>query len=278
MNIQGKTKNYYLIIKIVIFSIFSIYMIHLIFFDKDDYGAETVSNEIKKSEKPNDSLWLPQSSANQREGNFRRCKIRSKVWMAENLNVDLFSDGRVINKAISISDWLKYLKAKKPCWCYFEFDSLKYSSFGKIYNWFAVIDSGLPPKDYRIPTDYDWKQLELAIGLSAEDVEVYNRADRGGDRGGIYAFKLKSASGWSNAMNGNNKTRFTLKPGGYLRAFGLNKGFDEVENGFWWTSTVQKISLIDNVWSRSMLNTDHRIIRNTVPIANGMYIRCVKIN
>jgi uncharacterized protein (TIGR02145 family) len=43
--------------------------------------------------------------------------------------------------------------------------------YGKLYNWFAVVDSRkIAPEDWRVPTDEDWKKLEMYLGMSQSEV------------------------------------------------------------------------------------------------------------
>ena len=50
-------------------------------------------------------------------------KIGNQEWSSENLNVDHFNNGDVIQQIESAEDWLMYLKEKKPAWCYYENDA-----------------------------------------------------------------------------------------------------------------------------------------------------------
>ena len=116
------------------------------------------------------------------EGNrYKTVKIGNQTWMAENLNVGMFSNGEKIPQARSRQEWEAFVDQKKPAWAYYAFDSIDAQSMGKLYNYHAVIDTrGLAPKDWIIPSKQDWKQLIMFVG---------------GDS--IAGKKLKSKTGWN---------------------------------------------------------------------------------
>ena len=92
--------------------------------------------------------------------------IGSTFWNNLNLDVETYSDGTTIPEITSNTDWQT---TKKGAWCYYDNVAGNNSSFGKLYNWYAVmgiydsislIDPSkrktLAPKNYRIATTTDW--------------------------------------------------------------------------------------------------------------------------
>jgi len=92
-------------------------------------------------------------------------KIQNQEWMVENLDVSTFRNGDSIPEAKSTEDWAKASEEKKPVWCYYENDSNNAVKYGKLYNWFAVIDKrGLAPKGWHISRNTDWDLLANSLG------------------------------------------------------------------------------------------------------------------
>ena len=66
-------------------------------------------------------------------------------------------------------------------------DAISLERYGRLYNWYAVDDArGLCPTGWSVPSDDDWKTLEVFIGMSPAD------ADGTGLRGTNEGFKLKT--------------------------------------------------------------------------------------
>ena len=65
------------------------------------------------------------------------------------------------------------------------------------------------PVGWRVPTDADWINLEIFLGMTQQVAEqMYWRGSNEGS-------KLKSSSGWDENGNGTNASGFTALPGGY---------------------------------------------------------------
>jgi uncharacterized protein (TIGR02145 family) len=95
--------------------------------------------------------------------------IGDQVWMAENLNVDRFNNGDPIPEAKSPEDWAKAASAKSPAWCYYGNNPANEQKYGRLYNWFAVVDRrGLAAKGYHVPTRGEWIRLLASNGGEGE--------------------------------------------------------------------------------------------------------------
>lgn len=87
-----------------------------------------------------------------------------QIWLKKNLNTDNFLNGDSILEAKSNDQWEKALNQREPAWCYFENNPENGNKFGKLYNWYAVIDPrGLAPSGWRIPTKSDFDTLTKYI-------------------------------------------------------------------------------------------------------------------
>lgn len=153
-----------------------------------------------------------------REGNmYIIVKIGDQFWMAENLAVSTFTNGDKIKEASTAEEWEDAYKNGDPAWCWYNNAADTGKMYGKLYNQHAMNDSrGLAPEGWHIPSDKEWKQLEMAAGMSEP---VANRRSWRGNIGG----KLKSERTepdphprWDEPNKGaTNETGFSVLPGGY---------------------------------------------------------------
>jgi uncharacterized protein (TIGR02145 family) len=86
--------------------------------------------------------------------------IGNNVWSTENLKTSTFKNGDRIFHAKNTKEWMKAFDEKKPAWCYYNWDKSTESTYGKIYNRFAVMDPrGLAPEGTEVPSLNDWLDL-----------------------------------------------------------------------------------------------------------------------
>jgi len=129
---------------------------------------------------------------------FKTIQIGKQIWMAENLNVSAFGNGDTIQEAEADSDWVKAGKEHTPAWCYYNQNTDTGKKYGKLYNYFAMMDArGLAPVGWRIPNLKDWDTLHLSLG----DWMTVGK-------------KLKTTSGWFQNGNGDNSSGFSALPAG----------------------------------------------------------------
>jgi len=84
--------------------------------------------------------------------------IGSQVWSSKNLDVTTYSNGDVIPQVSNAAQWYNLTTG---AWCWYNNDSATYAStYGKLYNWYAVNDSrGLAPNGWHVPANSDWATL-----------------------------------------------------------------------------------------------------------------------
>ena len=84
-------------------------------------------------------------------------RIENQVWMQFNLNVSTFRNGDPIPEMKTQEEWQKACLEQKPAWCYYNNDENNGKKYGKMYNWYAVIDKrGLAPVGWHIPSEEEW--------------------------------------------------------------------------------------------------------------------------
>ena len=196
--------------------------------------------------------------------NAQDVKIGDQVWMSKNLDVETFRNGDLIKQANTIEEWRQLYNSKIPAWCYYNFDIANGKTYGKLYNWFAVIDEkGIAPKGYHIPTEDEWNILTNKLG---------------GWR--VAGLKLKSKKGWldwsgRSKGNGNNSSKFSALPSGFLWLDDMGGGFKELGNSaYLWSSTPDSpySTRIKNIFSFSDWIQENQYVNRNY----GLAIRCVK--
>ncbi len=111
-------------------------------------------------------------------GQYKKVKIHSQLWMAENLNVDTYRNGELILHADTLEKWERYGKEKKGCWCYYDNNEVNGRKFGKLYNWYAVNDPrGIAPVGYKVPGNQDWEMLIDKLGGEDDLVAIMQSKD-----------------------------------------------------------------------------------------------------
>ena len=125
-------------------------------------NLQSCSDKNENNESSNDNKEVSKSNESV---NFKTVKIGEQEWMQENLKIEKFNNGDLIPQATSNEDWAKAHENKTPAWCYYNNDASSESTYGKLYNWYAVNDSrGIAPKGWRVPNNDDIKKLKLTLG------------------------------------------------------------------------------------------------------------------
>lgn len=195
--------------------------------------------------------------------NYSVVKIGSQWWMDENLQTTKLNDSTAIPIVTNNANWAS-LKTGACCW--YENDAATYQSiYGALYNWYAVNTGKLCPSGWHVPSDTEWKQLDMALGMTQA------QADNTGWRGTNQGTQMKTTSGWYNNGNGTNTSGFSGLPGGYRN---LNGYFYRITtDGYWWSSTEV---YTDFAWERDVSYNHASIYRNNYGKGAGFSVRCVR--
>lgn len=205
------------------------------------------------------------------DGNeYKTVPIGDQVWMKENLKVTHFRNGDPISRENSDYFW-KYVYDAK--YCSYKNSEDELAEFGALYNWYAVSDSrNIAPEGWHVPTDDEWKQLEIILGMNLAEVNTSETIGRGTDIGA----KLKSLDIWSNddngISNGTNESGFSALPAGMRSAQDGKFHFKEFAGYFWCASEAGR----NYAWYRSLTNWYTNINRDYGDLGAGMSVRCVK--
>jgi uncharacterized protein (TIGR02145 family) len=190
--------------------------------------------------------------------------IGGQCWMAENLNVGTKIEGTKIPGNNSVIEKHCYNDDENNC-----------DLYGALYRWDEMMDhttvemtQGICPKGWHIPSDYEWKTMEKALGMSQEQAD--GTGWRGTDEGG----KLKAAGTtyWESPNEGaTNSSLFTALPSGGVDDEGNYSGLGYY--GDYWTSTL----IIDTqCWYRYLSADESRIYRIDGNRNFGTAVRCVQ--
>ncbi len=205
----------------------------------------------------------PDTSLMDLDSNFYKIiTIGNQEWMAEDLRTTTYSDGTPISNVTSASEWIS-LSSPAYCW-YMNDDSHKIPN-GALYNWYAVNTQKICPAGWHVPSDSEWKTLEMTLGMSQSE------ADNDGWRGTNEGTKLKNTTGWVSG-SGTNESGFTAIAGG-LRDWDDAAFYWLGYYSHWWTSTQESSY---TAWDRDISYTNTAIFRFPNNKTYGMSVRCLK--
>jgi uncharacterized protein (TIGR02145 family) len=166
--------------------------------------------------------------------NYNSVIIGTQEWMKENLNVSKYSDGTPIPQVTNPTAWAALTTG---AWCYYNNDSSLGSTYGKMYNWYAVAGiwqaesnpptpaeianrKSLAPSDWNVPSVADWSLLFNYLG----GINI-----AGGE------MKEAGLNHWLDPnTDATNNSGFTGLPGGYRPTNTLGQNL--TGTGHWWCS------------------------------------------
>lgn len=117
------------------------------------------------------------------DGNsYRTVLIGDLWWIGENLKSTSFNDGTGIP---CIKDQSKWLRSDSPAYCFYQNDENFIDSPGFLYNCYTVNSGNLCPTGWRIPSEYEWTQIEgIADTKYSSNDTIWNKLGlRGSDAG-----------------------------------------------------------------------------------------------
>jgi len=173
---------------------------------------------------------------------YNTIEIGSQTWLSENMNFE------------TADSW------------FHKDDPANGPIFGRLYTWEAALN--VCPDGWHLPTDDEWKQLELHLGMSQEEVDKEYEW-RGTDEGS----KLKATTGWNENGNGINSSGFTGLPGGFKYVDDNWPWDDTGWIGWWWSASEFSTTA---AWNRLLSGTSDQVERDEDHKMAGLSVRCVK--
>jgi uncharacterized protein (TIGR02145 family) len=202
---------------------------------------------------------------------YNTVTIGTQVWMAENLKTVTFNPSGAITNITDNATWAGDSIAQTPAYCWYNNDIANKTTYGAMYNWYAVNTGNLCPTGWHVPTDAEFMTLEqflgMASGTATGDVGAWGW--RGTDQGS----QMKSTTGWAAGMNGTNTSGFSGLPGGYR--YGLSGVFNDLGNlTYLWSSSNLGDPI--NATYRRLDGSSNGVYRGAVRYMAGKYVRCMK--
>jgi len=240
-------------------------------------------------------------------GPIKTVTIGKQVWMLENLNVASFKNGVAIPEVQDKDAWDNAGDNKQPAWCYYDNDPKNGEKYGKLYNWYAVVDdNGLCPQGWHVPSDAEWDTLVTYLG--GKDVAGAKMKAKPVMKKGVKYNHVNSkvCSNCSNASaeyrkicpvckgtgevkiplrkekyvydyvasgfeGGTNESGFTGLPGGG-RLYDGHYGY--IGNyGYWWGSTEYAAN---DAWGRDLYYANGDASRANSNKKSGLSVRCLR--
>ena len=160
-----------------------------------------VQSSSLTSEVQNETSKKFESFTDPRDGEtYATIKIGKQVWMAENLRYN--APGSVFNP---------------------DYPSPNY---GRLYDGISVQTAC--PDGWHLPSDAEWNELEMELGMSAADMDI-------SDWRGTHGHQMKSVTGWEFGQNGINSSGFNAYPAGF---YGF-ENFDGLGSSVGYWSTIE---------------------------------------
>lgn len=195
------------------------------------------------------------------------CAGSSQCWMQENLNHGTRINGP--NNQTNNGTIEKYCQGDTEANC---------TIYGGLYQWdemmnYNTSDKGNPgttqgicPAGWHIPTDDEWKCLEMNLGMSQAQVDLTNY------RGTTEGDQLKVTAGHTPAWDGTNTSNFFALPNGFRNWAFAGSGYFALGTGGWFWSATERDA--GNAWTR-VLDADPRITRFAANKPTGTGVRCI---
>ena len=201
--------------------------------------------------------------------------IGSQCWFAENLRTAHFANGDPIPSDFNNPDWGELNTAGMT---EYQTNPMIPEVYGQLYNWHATTDPrGLCPSAWHVPSDEEWTQLELYLGMPEwhNDLSGQLRATGIGTN-------LKASPSNSHPWNGTDSLGFTALPAGGRSSSGqfldnqTLSGFSQGTN--FWTTSLDTVTSWpnDRFWTRRLFDQNLGVHRNPFTAQYGFSVRCLK--
>lgn len=179
-------------------------------------------------------------------------KIGNQYWLKNNLNVATYNNGDPIPYYSNNIGWGSLTT---PAMCSYNFDASNDAVFGKLYNYYAVIDSrGICPVDWHSPTDAEFGTLNTTIAGNGGTLK---------ETGLLY---------WDSPNSGaTNTTNFSALGAGYM---GTSAPSLQRNVTYFWTASSYDATRAFT-WSLSKDNTSFSQSNANTKVG-GFSVRCIK--
>jgi len=190
------------------------------------------------------------------DGNvYKTVKIGGQWWMAQNLKVKHYRNGDEIPNITDNTGWTNLTTG---AYCNYNNDVNNATTYGSLYNWYAVNDSrSIAPAGWHVPSDAEWQKL----------VDYLGGASVAGGK-----MKETGTTHWKSPNTGaTNESGFAALPGGYRYYNGTfaTQGY----YAYFWSSTE---SSSYTAWYRVLYYDTSRVSRAHYSRQAGFSVRLVR--
>ena len=217
------------------------------------------------------------------DGNtYTTVQIGDQIWMAENLKTSHYANGTEIELVTDESAWSNLTFSDKAI-SYYENSIANKEAYGALYTWAGAMNGstssdsnpsnvqGVCPDGWHLPSDNEWKELEMHLGMSQNETEMYTF--RGTNEGSKIAGDSRL---WNEGILVTDiafgSSGFWAIPSGYRNAD--NGGAYQLHEiaAFWSTTesgdTLSLSRLLNTHWTQIHRFTDSK--------KTGFSVRCIK--
>jgi uncharacterized protein (TIGR02145 family) len=212
---------------------------------------------------------------------YETIMIGKQWWTAGNLKVMRYNNGDMLHTGLDNRAWGKATSGAYTVYPYYSVDDLNSAedmieAYGILYNWFAVDDErGLCPEGWRIPTDADWKALEMYLGVSLQEADKtgWRETDEGGKLKSIRTDPILHPKWISPNIGATDESGWSGLPGGFRDSYGDYSYIGSI--GRWWSSSEHGHGSSYALF-RSLSSNSKCISRFVTLKQHGFSVRCLR--
>jgi uncharacterized protein (TIGR02145 family) len=193
--------------------------------------------------------------------NYSVVQIGTQIWMVENLKTTKYRNSEAIPNVTDNTAWGS-LTTGAYCNYNNTTNSDTINTFGRLYNWYTVIDSGnIAPLGWHVPSDDEWTTLLTYLGGES-----------------VAGGKLKENCSFlwlAPNLGADNSSGFTGLPGGY-RLYNYSTFDDIYGYGFFWSTK----NFVSHAWYNVISSVNAVVYLGTQAgfKTYGFSVRCLKDN
>jgi uncharacterized protein (TIGR02145 family) len=204
---------------------------------------------------------------------YATVQIGEQCWFAENLRTSFYLNGDSVAIVEGNSDWLALANDDSGAMVAYENTEENSAVFGTLYNGYAVLDNRkLCPLNWKVPSDSDWQDLELNLGMSTS--ELNSESWRGATENIGTRLKVDAAN--SPSWNGSNTTLWSGLPAGYRHPAGGYNSLGSITL-FWSQGLVDGANpLYDYLFARQLNTYQAGVKREREMALRGFSVRCLR--
>jgi uncharacterized protein (TIGR02145 family) len=242
---------------------------------KNSQGVVVYGNEVSFSTgTPTPGIRCPGTpSVTDIDGNlYNTVQIGNQCWTQSNLTVSKYCNGDNIPNLTDNTLWSQTNTSSTGAWCNYNNDANNGTTYGKLYNWYAVNDSrGLCPTGWHVPTDSEWNIMVKYLDPNADTAAV-------GWQNTNAAIALKSTTGWSSqGAVVTNTSGFSALPGGDRYPDGSWGA--AYYYGLWWSSSEDGpgsawYRFLHYIYAEVNRTNNYHLLND--PKRHGFSVRCLR--